>query len=201
MKLNKGFTLIELLVVISIIGLLSSVVLASVNTARSKARDSKRIQDLKQLQNAVELYRLQNNQYPPAAGWNGQVTSGTCALVGSGGWLQSNTANWIPGLAPTYIATLPIDPKPNDCNMYIYTSDGRSYKIMAHYTVEGGLVGGGRPFARIGPRCTGANLPDWWDGDGPGGDPDGGNSNDINDDPGQPVYAVYGGDDPNYECY
>ncbi len=49
-KLKKGFTLIELLVVISIIGLLSSVVLASVSTARNKAKDSAIIQMAKQLQ-------------------------------------------------------------------------------------------------------------------------------------------------------
>ena len=50
-----GFTLIELLVVIAIIGILSSVVLASLNSARQKGRDARRISDLKQIQLALEL--------------------------------------------------------------------------------------------------------------------------------------------------
>lgn len=61
---KKGFTLIELLVVISIIGLLSSVVLASLNTAREKARDARRITDIRQVQNALEIYHSQFNAYP-----------------------------------------------------------------------------------------------------------------------------------------
>ena len=55
---NRGFTLIELLVVISIIGLLSSVVLASLSAARGKARDSARIQAIKQIQLALELIQV-----------------------------------------------------------------------------------------------------------------------------------------------
>ena len=54
-KQKRGFTLIELLVVISIIGLLSSVVLASLNTARIKGRDARRISDLRQVQTALAL--------------------------------------------------------------------------------------------------------------------------------------------------
>ncbi len=50
---QKGFTLIELLVVIAIIGLLSSVVLASLNSARAKARDARRVSDLKQIANMI----------------------------------------------------------------------------------------------------------------------------------------------------
>ncbi|MDP3996077.1 MAG: type II secretion system protein [bacterium] len=53
---TRGFTLIELLVVISIIGLLSSVVLASLNSARQKTRDTVRISNLNQTQKAIELY-------------------------------------------------------------------------------------------------------------------------------------------------
>jgi len=52
----KGFTLIELLVVIAIIGILSSVVLASLNSARKKGRDARRVSDIKQIQLALELH-------------------------------------------------------------------------------------------------------------------------------------------------
>lgn len=53
---NKGFTLIELLVVIAIIGLLASIILVSLNSAREKARDTRRVADIKQIQIALELY-------------------------------------------------------------------------------------------------------------------------------------------------
>ena len=53
---KKGFTLIELLVVIAIIGMLSSVVLASLNSARAKGRDAKRLADLRAIATALELY-------------------------------------------------------------------------------------------------------------------------------------------------
>ena len=66
-KNKKGFTLIELLVVIAIIGILASVVLASLNTARKKSRDARRIADVKQLQLALELYFDANTAYPTTA--------------------------------------------------------------------------------------------------------------------------------------
>jgi prepilin-type N-terminal cleavage/methylation domain-containing protein len=63
-KNKKGFTLIELLVVVAIISLLSSIVMASLNNARSKARDVKRKSDLKQIQIALELYYDKYGSYP-----------------------------------------------------------------------------------------------------------------------------------------
>lgn len=67
MKKNKqGFTLIELLVVITIIGLLSTLAIFSLNAARMKARDAKRMSDLKVISMMLERYNLDNNGYPLA---------------------------------------------------------------------------------------------------------------------------------------
>jgi len=61
---KSGFTLIELLVVIAIIGVLASVVLASLNSARKKSRDARRVADIKQVQLALELYFDSKGGYP-----------------------------------------------------------------------------------------------------------------------------------------
>lgn len=69
---ERGFTLIELLVVIAIIGVLSSVVLASLNTARAKARDARKVADFRQIANALTLFYDKNgrmpNNYNPCCG-------------------------------------------------------------------------------------------------------------------------------------
>ena len=80
---DRGFTLIDLLVVIAIIGILAAVVLVSLTSARGKARDSRRVADMRQLQTAFELYYNDWSQYPATltlaayAGCPGNTTLGT----------------------------------------------------------------------------------------------------------------------------
>ena len=60
---RKGFTLIELLVVIAIIGLLSTLAVVSLNSARGKARDAQKKSDLNAISTAIELYNIEENNY------------------------------------------------------------------------------------------------------------------------------------------
>ena len=92
---RQGFTLIEMLVVVAIIGLLSSTILVGLGNARSKARDARRIADLRQIQTGLENYYVENNQsYPqtlytsipglphdPQGGEYGYVRPGSQAYV------------------------------------------------------------------------------------------------------------------------
>ena len=147
-KTNKsGFTLIELLVVIAIIGLLSSVVLASLNTARSKARDVKRKEDLVELRSALQMYYSDNGSYPLqyGPGWGGVTTAVGCGTNGG----TSGANAYISGLTPTYISTLPTDPGTSSsysCQGYLYFSDGANYKIIMHGVWEENYPAAGQPW-------------------------------------------------------
>ncbi|OGG48299.1 hypothetical protein A3G63_03580 [Candidatus Kaiserbacteria bacterium RIFCSPLOWO2_12_FULL_52_8] len=76
---SQGFTLIELLVVIAIIGVLSAVVLASMNTARSKGQDAAIQSDITGIKTQAEIYRTDNSMYSSglAADTTGCTTADT----------------------------------------------------------------------------------------------------------------------------
>lgn len=128
-----GFTLIELLVVVAIIGILASVVLASLNTARAKARDAKRIAEIKQIQTALELYYFDNGSYPDS----GSAWRSECASYG--GYAPSDV---IPGLVPSYISSLPADPTMNkiiSASCYLYRSNTVDYALLDHAIQDTGF--------------------------------------------------------------
>lgn len=106
-KKAKGFTLVELLVVIAIIAILSVTAYVAMGGQTAKARNSKRMQDLGAVQNALEIYFVENySKYPPAVG-------------------DSPTA-----LKPDYMPELPTDPIPP--NTYKYSIKPGSNDKMYH---------------------------------------------------------------------
>ncbi|MFA6897134.1 MAG: type II secretion system protein [Patescibacteria group bacterium] len=126
---QKGFTLIELLVVISIIGVLSTIAMTSLNGARVKAKMSKSMTQLQSVNNAILGYYALYGSYPVSNGWQGYCSA----------WGAGLGVNWIPELTTGGLAngSLPIDPRNNgscwnDQAQYIYYSNGTDYKLISH---------------------------------------------------------------------
>jgi general secretion pathway protein G len=63
-KINKAFTLIEVLVVVVLIGILATLAVVAISSTRMKARDAKRLADIKQMQSALELCFTEMGSYP-----------------------------------------------------------------------------------------------------------------------------------------
>ncbi|MBU1131363.1 type II secretion system GspH family protein [Patescibacteria group bacterium] len=74
---GAGFTLIELLVVIAIIGLLSSLAMVNLNSARAKARDARRLSDVKQLSTILEMEATEGTFPAPLEGCTAEATKTT----------------------------------------------------------------------------------------------------------------------------
>ena len=133
--MKKSFTLIELLVVIAIIGVLAALVIPNLTQARAKARDAKRTEDLRALQNALEIYYSDHNAYP-----SGEI--GSNSLDGFCLERSLNKDGSCPSgkfcdLIKPYLARLPKDPQfkwsdtSSPCYYYITDDTGQAYKAAA----------------------------------------------------------------------
>lgn len=104
---NKGFTLIELLVVIAVIGILASVVMASLNSARVKARNARRNSDIKQLISAFNLGLDGSGTLPNPGTGSWHCVSATCYE----GWASAYPAHaTVDAYLAPYLPTKPSDP-------------------------------------------------------------------------------------------
>jgi general secretion pathway protein G len=125
-KFTTGFTLIELLVVIAIIGLLSSVVLASLNSARNKALVAKTVSEMKSFQSAIEMYKLDHDGQVPGHG------EGVIYSDGPNGNDLSNFLNpFLTGIDSeneTYISKIPNLPN-NDSQFYYFSNGMTGYRF------------------------------------------------------------------------
>jgi prepilin-type N-terminal cleavage/methylation domain-containing protein len=124
---SKGFTLIELLVVVAIIGVLSTVVLASLSSTKTKALEAHYKQDMNAMRKTLEIYRLDNGTYPVVSFWLGIARN-------FGSKTTSGPNAYIPGLVPNYILELPaVDGSIGSSAIgYAYRGGSTGYKFIFH---------------------------------------------------------------------
>lgn len=120
MRKNKGFTLIELLVVIAIIGLLSTLAIVALNTARQKSRDAARVSNIKQIQTALELYYADATAYPSVSP-EADISLGSAMLCLSSGGFGATVGSCT---GTSYMGTIPRDPSMSTESLCSATTTG-----------------------------------------------------------------------------
>ncbi|MCC5791019.1 MAG: GspG family T2SS major pseudopilin variant LspG [Legionellaceae bacterium] len=131
---QKGFSLIEIMVVVVILGILASIVVPKIISRPDEARVVKAKQDVLSIQNALDLYRLDNGFYP-------STDQGLAALV------EKPTSSPEPRNWQVYMKSIPHDPWGRD---YIYLNPGEHSEIDVFTLGADGKPGGSGINAEIG---------------------------------------------------
>ena len=131
---SKGFSLIEIMVVVVILGILASIVVPKIMNRPDEARVVKAKQDILAIQNALDLYKLDNGNYPT-------TDQGLIALV------EKPSTNPIPQEWKTYLQSVPKDPWGRD---YLYLNPGEHAEVDIFTYGASGQPGGKGINAEIG---------------------------------------------------
>ena len=134
MTTQRGFSLIEIMVVVVILGILASIVVPKIINRPDEARVVKAKQDVLAIQNALDLYKLDNGIYP-------STDQGLLALV------EKPTSNPIPRDWKPYLKSLPKDPWGRG---YLYLNPGQHGEVDIFTLGASGQTGGSGINAEIG---------------------------------------------------
>ena len=122
MTFRRGFTVLEALIVLAVFGLLATMAVLSLNSARASLRDAQRLSDVSVLRSALSQYWLEKATYPQSGGVElGQPGTNTEKLSASG-FVAGNDPT-----VPVYLDRVPTGPKVNE--FYRYRGSGSGFSI------------------------------------------------------------------------
>ncbi len=111
---RKGFTLIEILIVVAIIAILASVVLVGLGPTPQAGREARRLSELHEVQNGLELYYNKCGFYP------GTAPGAVCTNGATNGYAEMSAALTGAGLSITQV---PLDPNNSGTHVYYYRTN------------------------------------------------------------------------------
>lgn len=145
-NLSAGFTLVELATIAAIIAMITSIILATLQDARQKGRDARRIADARQTRNALELKYDKDGDYPRSPPPGPPTWTDSC----------TNPTNYINNLVSQgYVARLPQDPVNNNGYCYRYRGQDEDFKFAVF--IEG--LGNRTKFS----QADGGVQADWYE--------------------------------------
>lgn len=134
-----GFTIVELLIVIVVIAILAAIVIVAYNGIQTRAKDTRKQSDIKQVQKLVEAYNAEHGEYPVTAS-NIQSAAATTVRSDANCYTGTQQEDWVPG-----VGKLPQSKEnpnkgvtANSRGCYMYASDGLRYVISAWNNIESG---------------------------------------------------------------
>ena len=126
---RAGFTMMELVLVLLSLLIIAAIAMPRFGKVQGRTQDSERTADLESVQAALEAYKQDHGSYPAVEGWRGDAQNYGGSGYGADGY--------VPGLVPDYLQELPRDPDPSypgETEGYLYKSNGKDYKLIAHKT-------------------------------------------------------------------
>ncbi len=117
-KAQKGFTLIEIMVVVVILGILGALIVPNLISRPDEARVQAALSDIAQIGTALDLYRLDNGNYPSSDQGLEALVSAPSGFPEARNWNQDG-----------YLKSVPKDPWQEQ---YLYFSEDRNYEVYTY---------------------------------------------------------------------